>query len=348
MIAKENINTNAELILHLCRIVTSQIDIVLQKHYFYRTKEYGYLYNRGNNISSEEEQKLMIFGAQLIYTLRTFIHNEEIIFHMASRTERGNYQSSAFISQADVLKSLSAVTSKSIGVSTVLQQQLINQNQYDTAFQIKRQNLWNQVESLATPFVDFNTSNKIDIRKTGEEKAHWAYQNLKRDFMVYIAFYGKNGKNYIKFYDMDSSANKDSLMAFNNGWLWEWYNKILYGGSDVEYLEVNDSIMNGSLKPIMLGPDYIPSTKEGDFQDLYGRQIQSKYGNTKIISYNHIRHILYDLEDSLIQYIAEGQNASSKLIEVLQEHFFPETAMNGNKFANEIANDLLKKFNELK
>jgi hypothetical protein len=31
------------------------------------------------------------------------------------------------------------------------------------------------------------------------------------------------------------------------------------------YLAVNDSIMDGSLRPIMLGPDYTPGTKEGDF-----------------------------------------------------------------------------------
>jgi hypothetical protein len=50
--------------------------------------------------------------------------------------------------------------------------------------------------------------------------------------MVYIAFHGKNGNNYTKYYDMDAHGARESLMAFNNGWLWEWYNKILYGESD--------------------------------------------------------------------------------------------------------------------
>ena len=345
MLAKENINSNAELILHLCRIVTTQIDIVLKNHYFYWSKQTGVLYKRGNQISDAEEQKLMVFAAQLIYTLRTFIHNEEITFHMASRTADGKYQNSAFIPQQEILSSFSAVSNKGIEVTLAVQRDLIAQYSNDQKFAIQRKNMWNQVEYLADPITG-RASNKIDVRKPGAKQAHWAYQNLKSDLMVYIAYHG-NG-NYTKYYDMEGNGKRESLMFFNNGWLWEWYNKILYGGSDEEYLDVSGALMRGSLRPIMLGPDYTPGTKEGDFQDLYGRQIQSKYGNTKIISYNNIRHILYDLEGSLVQYIAEGQKSSSKLIEVLQEHFFPEAAMNGDKFANEIADDLLKKFNELK
>ena len=343
----ESVTTNAEMLLRLCQLITSQIDIVLQKHYFRYSKSYGDLYKRGNNIAKADEQKLMVFAAQLIYMLRTFIHNEEITFHMASRTERGGYEASAFIPQTAVLKSLSSLANKAVGVSTIVQKSLINQYQYDTAFQIKRQNLWTQVESLATPFVDFNTSHKINLKGDNNDP-HWAYQSLKRDMMVYIAFYGKKGTNYTKYYDMDGVGSANSLMAFNNGWLWEWYNKVLYSGSNEEYLEVNDSIMSGSLRPIMLGPDYTPGTKEGDFKDLQNRQIQSKYNNEKIISYNNIRHIIYDLENALIQYVKEGQLASKHLMDILQEHFFPESASIGDKFAEDMTNDLLKQFNSKK
>ena len=103
--------------------------------------------------------------------------------------------------------------------------------------------------------------------------------------------------------------------------------------------------MSGSLRPIMLGKDYTPGTKEGDFQDLQNRQIQSKYANSKIISFNNIRHIIYDLELALTEYIKEGKNASGKLMEVLNEHFFPESATVGNMYANETVDKLLKKLN---
>ena len=42
----------------------------------------------------------MIYGAQLIYLLRTFIQNEEITFHMASKSADGKYDTSAFIPQS--------------------------------------------------------------------------------------------------------------------------------------------------------------------------------------------------------------------------------------------------------
>jgi hypothetical protein len=47
--------------------------------------------------------------------------------------------------------------------------------------------------------------------------------------MVYLKF---SGNQVIKYYNMDGGSDASSLMSFNNGWLWEWYNKILYGGSE--------------------------------------------------------------------------------------------------------------------
>ena len=183
------------------------------------------------------------------------------------------------------------------------------------------------------------------MRKSGAKYAHWAYQNQKKDNMVYLKF---AGNQIVKYYNLDGGNSASSLMDFNNGWLWEWYNKILYGGSDAEYNEVTQSLVAGSLRPLMLGKDWTPGTKEGDFQDLQNRQIQSKYANTKIISFNNIRHIIYDLEKALMQYIAEGQHASDKLIRVLQEHFFPESAYIGNVYANDTVDKILNKFNAKK
>ena len=336
----ENITSNAQVILSLCKIITNKINIVEHEQYMPWLNGMGKVYRRENNISQALEKELMVYGTQLIYLLRTFIHNETITFHMASKTDKGSYSASAFVPQSEILKSLSAVSSKSIGVTAEIQKGLIDKYKFNTAFQIKRKNLWQQVEYLATPWIDTKTSKKIEIKKRKDGSPHWAYQSLKRDIMVYIAYHGKN--NYTKYYDMNGNGNKDDLMVFNNGWLWEWYNKILQGPSEEDYLNTNMSIENGSLRPIMLGSDYTPGTKEGDFQDMYGRQIQSKYANSKIISFNNIRHVIYDLEGALTQYINEGKNATKNLLDVLQEHFFPETINNGNVYINEVEQNLLK------
>lgn len=339
----ENITSNAELILRLCNIVTKEIDIVERQKYFPWLNGMGTIYSRNNKIGDEAESRLMVYGAQLIYALRSFIQEEEITFHMASRSADGKYEASAFIPQSQILSSLSAVSKSAVGVSSALQRELIANNQTNELFNIKRKNMWSRVEYLSEArYLPGRNINKIDMRKANAKRAHWAYQSQKKDIMVYLKF---SGKQVVKYYDMDGSGTASSLMDFNNGWLWEWYNKILYGGSDIEYNEVTQSLVAGSLRPLMLGKDWTPGTKEGDFQDLQNRQIQSKYANTKIISFNNIRHIIYDLEKALIQYIAEGQQASDNLIDVLQEHFFPESANAGNAFANDTIDKLLQKLN---
>lgn len=333
--------SNAQFILELCNLINSQIDITIQRHYFYWNNQMGLLYNKGNNnIGQEDEQKLMIFATQLIYTLRTFMMEEDIIFHMASKTKEGQYAASAFVPQSEILRSLSAVSKKAIGVSNIIQKDLVNKHKNDTRFAISRKNLWNQVEDLATPQIDEQKSHKIEMKKSKDGSPHYAYQSLKRDMMVYILYHGNKG-NYTKYYDQNGDGRKESLMVFNNGWLWEWYNKILYSGSDMEYLYVNDSIMNGSLKPIMMTPDYIRGTKQGDFQMASGQQIQSKYNNTKIISYNNIRQVIYELKIGLEQYLIEKSQSSEKLLNTLQEHFIPETANNGAQYANQIIDEKL-------
>lgn len=343
IVKTEGITTNAELILRLCKIVTREIEIVEREKYFPWIQQMGKVYARkqNNNLGEEAENRLMVYGAQLIYTLRSFIQDEEITFHMASRTVDGKYEASAFVPQSQILKSMSAVSSSAIGVSAALQKELINNNKNNELFNIKRKNMWTRVEYLSEArYISGRSINKIDMRKAGARKAHWAYQSQKKDNQVYLKF---TGNRIVKYYDM--SGNGSSLMEFNNGWLWEWYNKILHGGTDEQYTAVNTSLMSGSLKPLMLGKDYTPGTKQGDFQDLQGRQIQSKYANSKIISFNNIRHIIYDLELALTKYIQEGQNASGKLMEVLNEHFFPESATVGNMYANEVVDKLLKKLN---
>lgn len=344
MLKNENITSNAELILKLCQLITKKIDIVERKKYFPWLNGLGSIYVKSNNnIGDEEEQQLMVYGAQLIYSLRTFLQDEEITFHMASKAKDGRYEASAFVPQKQVLSSLTALPNKAIGVSAAIQRELIEKNRTNELFNIKRKNMWQRVEYLSEArYLSGKNVNKIDMRKSGAKYAHWAYQSQKKDNMVYLKF---AGNQIVKYYNLDGGHTASSLMDFNNGWLWEWYNKILYGGSEEEYASVTNSLNAGSLRPIMLGKDWTPGTKEGDFQDLQNRQIQSKYANSKIISFNNIRHVLYDLEKALVQYINEKQNASNKLVEILHEHFFPESAYVGNAYANDTVDKLLNKFN---
>lgn len=345
VVQTQHLKSNAEIILALCRIITQKIDIYTKWQYNQQTKERYLLYKRKNDIDTQLEKQLMVYGAQLIYLLRSFITNEDIVFHMASKDSQGKYQADAFIPQNQVLQNLSALQNEAVGVSLALQKELIQNNQKDF-MELKRENLWKRVEYLSqATYRSGRNINKIDMRSAQAKKAHWAYQSQKKDNAIYLKFSGSHVERY---YDVSGAGKREGLQHFNNGWLWEWYNAILYGGSDAEYAEATASIKRGSLLPIIQNKDYTPGTKQGDFQALSGQQIQSKYSNTKIISYNNIRHIMYKLESVLTLFVAESDNitAQNKLLTILQEHFIPESANVGNAFANDMAQQLLNKFTE--
>lgn len=345
IISTQNIHSNAEFILQLCKIITKKIDIYVytQSIYGTQTSLYG---NRSKNKGTKEEQDLMIFATQLIYAIRSFIQEEEIFYHMVSKDENGK-QIDAFISQKQIMNSLTGVTKKSIGVTREIQKQLIQKNQ--SPIENARKNMWQRVEYLSEGlYLPGRNIKKIDMRKSGERKAHWAYQNQKKDILIYLKYSGGKKRILTKYYDKEESGKKDSLMSFNNGWLWEWYNEILYGESDEQYEAVKKDLLQGTLKSIMSTPDYIPGTKQGDFQDAIGRQIQSKYYNEKIISYNNIRHIIFDLEQALTLYLSENskENVTQNLINKLQEHFYPESAKLGDDFANNEVKKLMSKLEQ--
>lgn len=284
----------------------------------------------------------MVYGAQLIYLIRQFLTDEEIIYHMATKDNNGKYQASAFISQEEILKNLSVtVKNKAIGVSKILQNDLIKQSQIN--FQIDRRNQWNRVNYLGEGrYISGKNINKIDMRKPGAKDPHWAYQNQKKDMMIYIKF---NGKSFQKYYDLDGNGHKDSLQLFNDGWLWEWYNSILYGGTDEENLVVEEFLKRGSIRPIIKSIDYIAGTKQGDFQTIFGNQIQSKYNNIKIISFNNIRHVIYDLSIALQKYIqnSSDQKVQNELMSILNEHFLPESVNIGLQVFENQKQELINK-----
>lgn len=343
IVNNQKLLTNAEMILQLCRIITRQIDI-----YTANIQAYGKqltIYRGKTNVSQEKENELMVYGAQLIYLLRSFIWNEDIMFHMGTTDSYNRYKADAFIPQSQILPSLTVTKQNAVGVSVALQKELIAKNRGNNLLQVKRENLWRRVEQLSEArYLSGRNISKVDLRKAGAKKAHWAYQSQKKDMLIYLKF---SGNQVSKYYDMSGSGKRDSLQHFNNGWLWEWYNSILYGGTDEQYAEATKAIKAGSLKPIMQTPDYIAGTKQGDFRDALGRQVQSKYNNEKIISFNNIRHIVYKLEKSLAAFIQEGQdvNVQNNLMSVLQEHFFPESINLGDKFGKQVAEEILGKFN---
>lgn len=340
----KSIITNAQLILNLCKIITNKLDIQLRKQYIQESKRTILLYDKGEKSSIKddmEEEQIMIYGAQLIYMIRTFLFNEKITYHFGVKNSKGEHLADAFVSQDQVLKNLSKISGKNaIGVTNAIQKELIKK-QKGKGLKTTRPNLWSRVVYLSEVVYNEN-SQKIDMDNK-EKNVHWAYQNQKMDNFIYLKF---SGKQKIKYYDMKGTGKRENLMPFNTGNLWEWYNSQLYGADDATYNYIYDSIQIGRLLPIMQGQDFIRGTKQGDFKAANGQWIQSKYGNEKIISYNNIRQVVFQLQKSLEEFINNNNDQTIKdnLIDVLQEHFIPEAVNIGEKDGKQIVDDLLNKF----
>lgn len=330
-------HTNAQQLLALCRVFTAKVEIAKSERQYYGNSYYSSKkIGAGKRIKKEE---LMVYGARLNYAIRQFLTGEEIVFHIGARVG-GQYGSDAFVSQKDVMKNFSRIGRNAIGLTHAIERMLIenSQEKSDELFV----NKWKIIEQLVN--VQNEPYNKNSVKQVGwdskENRAIYAYQKQKADFKVYIKFSGKNHRRS-KYYDLNGG-----LVGFNNGWLWEWYDSI-YNSGNVELLEqVHQSIGAGSIKPLFLGFDRTPGLKQGDYMDKKGRQIQNKYDNMQIISYNNILKVLYELTPALEVFVAnnDNQQAAENLLAILKDNFIPETALAVGKMAEEtIENELLSK-----
>jgi hypothetical protein len=88
--------------------------------------------------------------------------------------------------------------------------------------------------------------------------------------------------------------------------LWEWYDSIYNSGDPEQISAVHASIDMGNLQPLFQGFDKTPGLKQGDYMDKQGRQIQNKYDNMQIISYNNILKVLYELVPALEAFVLDS------------------------------------------
>lgn len=345
IIANSNL-TNLDLILQLCEVLIQKLNIEIIKDNQGKARYIG-------SSETAQDQSLLVFGAQLIYLVRQFFQDEEIIFHFGVTNDKGQYLADAMIKQSEVLSNFQVIHNQAIGLSTAIQQQLISTaSTHAASTNLKRVNQWSQVEKLSQGLYikgSYNNVHKIDVRKTGAKRASNAYQSAVSDKLVYLKFSYKKPVKVTRYYDKTGghARSKDDLQFFNRGWLWEWYNSILYGASDEDYIETKNAIDVDSIFPIIKKQDNIRGTKQGDFTDSLGRQIQSKYTNEKIISYNSIMEIVKQLYGALSMYKANktSVNNIANLIEKINEYFIPKSAEIGTDIANNSLKSILQKLN---
>ena len=316
-------NGTIDLILNLCQAFTNHINMELAQISY---NKYG---TKSANIIKKDNKytwaQLNSYAARIIYLTRFLLHEEGISFLMG--VSNGKTTKQALISQFEIMTHMEKVSKTAIGVKIT---------HLDTALQDistieqsnKRINQWKLVEKLGTV-------ERYNNLKEKEIKAHKIYQNAREDNQVWVKFSGKQ-KTRTYYYDLFNSGNENNFIFYNVGWLYQWYNAILKGNDDNEYNEVVAGLYKNTIKPIIGKQENIAGTKTGDFIDAQQRQIQSKYNNERIISYNNIKVIMFELTQALLAWKNSNYNTEEqqKLQKVLQEHFYPDGALIGNEAAN--------------
>ncbi len=309
--------TAAQQLLALCEIFTNKVIF---------SKNSSTTSMRRKKNTEVERSDLLVYGARLIYQLRSFLTQEEIIFHIGVKSQ-GKYSSSAKIPQSVVMENFTALggSKKAVGLTYKLEKQLTQANSNDTMHFI---NKWKRIELLAS------VSPKDSYTESGmyiQDKSEKAFQLLQKktaDMKVYYTIKqlpGEGDRKAIrsKYYNLESG-----MYGFNDGWLWEWYDTIYNSKDATTILNIHHSIDAGDLEPLFLTSDNIPGIKQGDYLSRMGEQVQDKYNNEKIISYNSIIEIMNELTNLLRVYVLEGQSemAANKLTSYLQTKFIPDAS----------------------
>lgn len=309
--------TAAQQLLALCEIFTNKVT-------FFKNSRTTSM-RRKNNVEVERSD-LLVYGARLIYQLRSFLTQEEIIFHIGVKSQ-GKYSNSAKIPQSVVMENFTALggNKKAVGLTYQLEKQLTQANSNDTVHFI---NKWKRIELLASvspkdPYIESGM-----YIKDKSEKAFQLLQKKTADMKIYYTIKqlpGEGDRKAIrsKYYNLESG-----MYGFNDGWLWEWYDTIYNSKDATTILNIHHSIDAGDLEPLFLTSDNIPGIKQGDYLSRMGEQVQDKYNNEKIISYNSIIEIMNELTNLLRVYVLEGQSeiAASKLTNYLQTKFIPDAS----------------------
>lgn len=312
--------TVAQQLLALCEIFMNKVVVAKNEYQIGQTIGYRYSMRRKRNIGVSRED-LMVYGARLIYALRAFLNQDEIIYHIGIKAD-GSYSNSAKVSQLAVMENFKALggRKRAVGLTHALEKQLVNSGQKDT---IQFVNKWKRIEMLASVSVkdQYNATGvykdgfQLLQKKNADTKVYYTMRQLPGD--------GNRKAIRSKYYDLNGKK-----IGFNDGWLWEWYDTIYNSKNAKEIFIVHQSIDAGNLEPLFLGIDKTPGVKSGDYINRFGQHVQDKYNNQRIISYNNIVEIMYEITNLLRAYINDGQSSTSAtaLTAKLEEYFIPNSA----------------------
>lgn len=280
-------------------ILLKQIKLVMLQTSNKGSYTYSYKHIRQNTF-----RDIMVTGAMLIFKLRQFLLNEEIVFSLGATNEHKQLFERQ-VHQDELFNTPKAIRGSLSQQAVVLNGML---EHFNTEFftQVGEAEIWPQIEELA-----FGRYTKDDKKEVNEVDY---YQKSNRDQNVYVRFRGKSKSPYYYY-------NKNNYMQFyNRGWLYEWYMEFLQDENNIKTLKQH--LQKGSFEPIIKKMDAVPGYKGGDYKSSSGIQMQAKMQNKQIISFVSINKVLNEIKTSLGLLLSSQNNmdeAAAKFINLFTE-----------------------------
>lgn len=314
-----------ENILFLCKIYDKII------------RQYLTTKNKPNELAKKNKDdflSIQLYGARLLYSIRSFLLKEDIEFLLGDKPPDGELVEKV-VPQTYMLKNLRGSLSQE---ALLLNHQIKELNTFKLT-NASIASMWADI--LQYGIFDYDDSWKKTkghykmIQKRSSSGKRPIYQHKEKDTDAYIGF---AGRQKIFYYG-------DKNLFYNQGWLFEWFRSMTYEADNVT-MTFLENLLEGHDHPLFFiinNLDNVQGLQGGDFVSNLGQQVQAKYMNQQIISFYNIRKSLSEVIEILTTFIngIKGQADKEELSKNIAKVFSSEETRI-NKSYTEVLNQILE------
>lgn len=285
-----------------------------------------------NSNTPEMQKEIYALGARIVFSLRSFLLQSEILFTIGAISPDGKQLSTTTYSQDEVLNNLN-INLKSAQVELSSALETFNSEKLDTY-----SSLWPQILTAASYDWDMGYDEKR-IYITSRKKRRYVYSKPGQDTNVWVRYYQRQKAKFFTYYYDKGGFN---LVSYNHGWLYEWFQNYIQDPDNAQ--QIQSAFLSGSKTPLqgmMSGAERenVPGYKGGDYQLANGKWAQAKYGNKRIITFASIRTVILDVLKYITQFEGESSYSKEQLAKDLINTFTERRTI--NESYNKITNTLL-------
>ena len=279
---KMTIQDLKQLVDNLIVIITS----VMQQKTASKGRGYSYSYK---TVRKNTFKQTMVIGGLLVFKLRQFLLQESIYYSLGATDDNGQLfhreMSQDELWRVTTGKNSSGLRGSLSQKAIVLSRSLEQLNEEDFS-QVGSLNLWPQIINLAF--------GGPAIKDPSDPTLDRFYQKDSNDKNVYVRYSEGRKKAKKNYY----YRKNNEFLFYNQGWLYEWYLTYINAAAENEE-KLQKSLKGNSIAPIIGKMDNVAGIAAGDFLDAKGRQVQAKFHNQKIISFNNILDLLQGIKVEL-------------------------------------------------